>query len=79
MSPHTHRQQTLALTKERSNVNHDESRNNGVDSARAKIALVLAKQVSASAFEEGNGKVDLPCPRDTETFKMLYVMLQRER
>lgn len=52
MTPHTHRQQTLALTKERGNVSHDESRNNGVDIARAKIALVLAKQVSLQLLKK---------------------------
>lgn len=80
---HFNRQQTLAvnsaaLTKERSDVNHDHGSSNGVEAARAKIALVLAKWVSASAFEEGNGKVDLPGPRDMQQCKKLYALLQWE-
>lgn len=83
LDDHFNRQQTLAvntaaLAKERSDVNHDHGSSNGVEAARAKIALVLAKWVSASAFEEGNGKVDLPGPRDTEQCKKLYAMLQWE-
>lgn len=78
---HFNRQQTLAvnsaaLTKEKGNVNRDQSRNNGVESARAKIALVLTKWVSPSAFEEM--EVSLSCPRDTEQFKKLYTILQWE-
>lgn len=75
---------TIALTKAKTctpfscDSGLNQCRNNGVENARAKIALVLTKWTSASSFEEGNGKVDLPCLGHEEQLKMLCARLQQE-